>query len=777
MASMTYSDLYTLVNNEIQKNVGIGGGSVKNSSGMNRNNVVGGRLGSSSANAIVDTSAIMNSIMDLMLHTIPPQIKSGLNVKATSPPTSKITVSAGEGTVGGRIFNLITDTEFTLPLAFDTTTAIWYINLGPDGVNISKTPIFGYLIVAKVIVPKPGVSKFIGDNRDLNKHPWDAWIVNFREYKLFGNEAGKFEEDTVDLLRDNIGDLLADNLIGNIRLSEDLKITNTQGSLELDSKAINLYDPNSTKIASFNRQGTFFYDSNGIEIAKFSVDGAKIGNINILKDRIETGNFASGPLGTGFQIKDNGAAEFNDILLRGKLKASIFEYDSVSAVAGNIVVTHDADILDADMTTVDTVLKTSGDVTFETGDILEIKTSSANIEYFEVSVVTNSSTYTVVRDKGSTGAISWTKGTAIVNLGQSEAGGIFITASEANAPYLSVFTHDGSPWTGLDTKLRLENLNGFLGYASDTYGIGIGTSSTYLKYDPVNGLRIKGDITITGGDAAVTFVQEDEPGSSGDPGEPKAGDIWYVPSTGFSYVYVEGSGASFTWETMSSSGITDSDGKINQAATPAGAGLYLGSSYMGYYSGAAWTSYIKSDGSFQFTGDASNKIVWDGATLAITGVITCGASSSYAGASIATSYTAAKCTDALADQTSVNTSSDTSAVGGLTASKIAGWAHTSDTTKIDGGDIYTNTVTATQINVTQLDAPTVNTGTLNVDEAIKSGQTAYDTGAGFWMEYNSGTPRFSIGNASANKFLWDGTNVSVTGTINATAGAFSGELM
>ena len=363
---------------------------------------------------------------------------------------------------------------------------------------------------------------------------------------------------------------------------------------------------------------------------------------------------------------------------------------------------------------------------------------------------------------------------SIVNLGQSEAGGIFITASEANAPYLSVFTHDGSPWTGLDTKLRLENLNGFLGYASDTYGIGIGTSSSYLKYDPVNGLRIKGDITITGGDAAVTFVQEDEPGSSGDPGEPKAGDIWYVPSTGFSYVYVEGSGASFTWETMSSSGITDSDGKINQAATPAGAGLYLGSSYMGYYSGAAWTSYIKSDGSFQFTGDASNKIVWDGATLAITGVITCGASSSYAGASIATSYTAAKCTDALADQTSVNTSSDTSAVGGLTASKIAGWAHTSDTTKIDGGDIYTNTVTATQINVTQLDALTVNTGTLNVDEAIKSGQTAYDTGAGFWMEYNSGTPRFSIGNASANKFLWDGTNVSVTGTINATAGAFSG---
>ena len=59
--------------------------------------------------------------------------------------------------------------------------------------------------------------------------------------------------------------------------------------------------------------------------------------------------------------------------------------------------------------------------------------------------------------------------------------------------------------------------------------------------------------------------------------------------------------------------------------------------------------------------------------------------------------TAAKCTDANADQTSANTSADTSAVNGLASSKVSGWAHSSDTTKIDGGDIYTNTVTATQI--------------------------------------------------------------------------------
>ena len=32
---------------------------------------------------------------------------------------------------------------------------------------------------------------------------------------------------------------------------------------------------------------------------------------------------------------------------------------------------------------------------------------------------------------------------------------------------------------------------------------------------------------------------------------------------------------------------------------------------------------------------------------------------------------------------------------------------------------------------------------------IGAGQTAYDTGIGWWLEYNAGTPRFSIGNPAA----------------------------
>jgi hypothetical protein len=47
-------------------------------------------------------------------------------------------------------------------------------------------------------------------------------------------------------------------------------------------------------------------------------------------------------------------------------------------------------------------------------------------------------------------------------------------------------------------RLRIGNLNGFLSYVTDLYGIAIGDSSNNLKYDTTNGLRIAGSITASG---------------------------------------------------------------------------------------------------------------------------------------------------------------------------------------------------------------------------------------------------------------------------------------
>lgn len=67
--------------------------------------------------------------------------------------------------------------------------------------------------------------------------------------------------------------------------------------------------------------------------------------------------------------------------------------------------------------------------------------------------------------------------------------------------------------------------------------------------------------------------------------------------------------------------------------------------------------------------------------------------------------------------------------------------------------------------------------TVNSSGYVRSGQTAYNTGTGFWMGQVGGVPKFSIGNPSGNYLAWDGTNliiktsqsnVTITGVQSAT---------
>ena len=101
---------------------------------------------------------------------------------------------------------------------------------------------------------------------------------------------------------------------------------------------------------------------------------------------------------------------------------------------------------------------------------------------------------------------------------------------------------------------------------------------------------------------------------------------------------------------------------------------------------------------------------------------------------------------------------------------------------IRNGMIAPNTVTASSINVQKLASVSTNTGALSVTGALtmtangvfSAGQSAYNTGIGWWLEGNNGTPRFSLGDSSAQHLTWDGTSLSVTGviTMNDTSGSF-----
>jgi len=60
--------------------------------------------------------------------------------------------------------------------------------------------------------------------------------------------------------------------------------------------------------------------------------------------------------------------------------------------------------------------------------------------------------------------------------------------------------------------------------------------------------------------------------------------------------------------------------------------------------------------------------------------------------------------------------------------------------------------------------------TLSSGQSVKSGQTDYNTGTGFWLGSDSGTPKFSIGSSGGNALTWDGTNLAVNGGIITNVG-------
>ncbi len=59
------------------------------------------------------------------------------------------------------------------------------------------------------------------------------------------------------------------------------------------------------------------------------------------------------------------------------------------------------------------------------------------------------------------------------------------------------------------------------------------------------------------------------------------------------------------------------------------------------------------------------------------------------------------------------------------------------------------------------------TGTITVSTtgSIGGGQTAYNTGTGFFLGYSSGAYKFSIGNPAASYVTWDGTTLTIQGNI------------
>jgi hypothetical protein len=221
----------------------------------------------------------------------------------------------------------------------------------------------------------------------------------------------------------------------------------------------------------------------------------------------------------GWNVSALGDAEFNNIRARGEIASSVFKVNEISATAGTLGVFYSASTLTTDATTPASTSSSftfnaknsdAGGMLFAVGDVVRFKTwtgAAVSDSWATITARTNNTTYTAYTatlNSGSTSA-TFRAGSAVVDYGPSGTG--FITLSTDGtvgaSPNMTMATHAGSPWSATTPLLRLGNLNGAYGYATDVYGFGTGQygsggNSAWLTVDQTNGLRIGRDTIVLG---------------------------------------------------------------------------------------------------------------------------------------------------------------------------------------------------------------------------------------------------------------------------------------
>lgn len=261
------------------------------------------------------------------------------------------------------------------------------------------------------------------------------------------------------------------------------------------------------------------------------------------------------------------------------------------------------------------------------------------------------------------------------------------------------------------------------------YGKNISGKNTY---SPV-GIRM----SATGSSNAAPYVDIWGSKSSSD-----SDVIYTIPSVRLGYL----DGLSVTYD--------------NTTVNCAGYGLYADNVYLN----GTIISNAGSIGGFRITDNAITSGIWgtDKSVLVCTGSTT---SKSVGGsASIADwCFTAGS-------KFGVTTSGDMYASNAIISGKVTATSGT-----IGGCAIKNKVLQVASANITSVNADTITTGTLNVDRLAANSLTVdkFTTdnivGTNGWINFHKGT--FNYGNGN---LVWDGTELSVNGTVTATAGDIGG---
>lgn len=252
---------------------------------------------------------------------------------------------------------------------------------------------------------------------------------------------------------------------------------------------------------------TLYVGQSGISLAdKFSVTTAgalsatsgTIGGCTLGATSIGSTTFVSGPLGSGWNISNAGTVEFQNAIIRGTIRTSVFEKDTISCVNG-IVLVSSADVLTTDMTAADNSTVTiSGQTTFSANEVIRIKDGTDD-EWMLVTGVSGAPTYVVTRDLAGSYPVNtnpiWKKGTTVVSMGVgtgTKTGFVLLDSSSANSPYIDIYGRNSNTYTDYTLHGRFGWLKGI----TDT-DVGLNTTDVWGLY--TDNAYIKGVIVANTG--------------------------------------------------------------------------------------------------------------------------------------------------------------------------------------------------------------------------------------------------------------------------------------
>ena len=246
----------------------------------------------------------------------------------------------------------------------------------------------------------------------------------------------------------------------------------------------------------------------GWDITTGSIEG---GNLIMKPEGIlQTRDFATGVKGWKISSEGNGTAEFENVRIRGTMRTTTFEKESVNAVGGQLWVANSTTITGSVIAN-DTTMSVKNAKGFESGEILIAKkvdgtgfqteyilVNSSSVDGNQSNEDENYGRIYVTRGYGSgssgdfvgdlaSAAQSYEDGQVVVSTGKVGTGYIKLNAnpSDTATPFIDVVERTGSGLYDVSLAARLGDLSGLAGsdyvFGSSTPGYGLATNNVYLQ--------------------------------------------------------------------------------------------------------------------------------------------------------------------------------------------------------------------------------------------------------------------------------------------------------